>query len=176
MTLNNVSLPKATGTQVNYFGICHRKLWLFSHNIEMERENENVQIGKLIGEKSYGRERKEVNIDNRIVIDWVESRVLADGTLLIHETKKSRSFDSAHRLQVLYYIYYLKQKGVAARGEIDYPLLKKTEKVELDGEAENEVLRVLAGIQSVIEMPVAPPRLENKRLCEKCAYFELCWS
>ena len=134
------------------------------------------KLAKPLAKKSYSRERKEVNIDNRIVIDWVESRVLDDGTLLIHETKKSRSFDNAHRLQVLYYLFYLKQKGVKARGEIDYPLIKKTEKVELTGEAEIEVHRVLDGIKSVVEMPVAPPRLENKRLCEKCAYFELCWA
>jgi len=51
--------------------------------------------------------------------------------LTIHETKKSKSFDKAHRLQVLYYIYYLKQKGVTARGEIDYPLLKRREDMEL---------------------------------------------
>lgn len=174
--MSEAALPTFTGTQVNYYGICWRKLWLFSHGVEMERENENVQIGKTVGDTSYSRERKEVNIDNKIVIDWVESRVLDDGTLLIHETKKSRSFDNAHRLQVLYYLFYLKQKGVKARGEIDYPLIKKTEKVELTGEAEIEVHRVLDGIKSVVEMPVAPPRLENKRLCEKCAYFELCWA
>ena len=170
------SLPTFTGTQVNYYGICHRKLWLYSHNIEMERENENVQIGKLVGDQSYNRERKEINIDNRIVIDWMESRVLADGTLLIHETKKSRSFDSAHRLQVLYYLFYLRAKGVKARGEIDYPLLKKKDEVELTEQGRVEVQRTLDGIRLVVESPQAPPRLENKRLCEKCAYFELCWS
>ncbi len=170
------SLPVFTGTQVKYYAFCHRRLWLFSHGVEMERENEDVQLGTTLGEKSYERERKEVKIDDKIVLDWTEHKLEDDGTLTLHEVKKSKSFDSAHRLQVLYYIFYLKKKGVAARGVIDYPLLKKTETVELTTEAESEVERVLDGIKAVVEQPQAPPRLDNKRLCEKCAYFELCWS
>ncbi len=170
------TLPEFTGTQVNYYAICHRKLWLFSHGVQMERENENVQVGKLIGESTYKREQKEIAIDDRIVIDWVESKVLPDGSLLIHETKKSKSFDAAHRLQVLYYLYYLKHKGVQARGEIDYPLLKKTEKIDLTPQSEIEVSQLLDDISRIVSLPEAPPRLDNKRLCEKCAYFELCWS
>ena len=45
-----------TGTQVNYYAICHRKLWLFSRDIEMERKHEAVQIGRLLSEESYARE------------------------------------------------------------------------------------------------------------------------
>lgn len=170
------SLPTFTGTQVNYFAICRRKLWLFSNGVEMEREHENVQLGKLLSEESYSRAQKEISIDDRIVIDWMESRVGEDGVLVLHEVKKSRSFDSAHRLQLLYYIYYLKCKGVEARGEIDYPLLKKREEIELTPENEAELKEVLEGIGQVVDSSQPPPRLEKKRLCEKCAYFELCWS
>jgi CRISPR-associated exonuclease Cas4 len=171
-----MSLLEFTGTQVNYYAICHRKLWLFSHGVQMERENENVEIGKLIGDNSYKREQKEIAIDDCIVIDWMETKVNPDGSLTLHETKKSKAFDAAHRLQVLYYLFYLKHKGVAARGEIDFPLLKKTERVELTPRAESEVVQTLDGIARVISLLDAPPRLDNKRVCEKCAYFELCWS
>jgi CRISPR-associated exonuclease Cas4 len=133
-------------------------------------------MGSVVDEKSYKREQKQVNIDNRIVIDWVDSSVDENGILTIHETKKSKSFDQAHRLQVLYYLYYLKQKGVTARGEIDYPLLKRREDVELTATDEAYIEKVLLEIQQIVDNPEAPPRLEKKRLCEKCAYFELCWS
>lgn len=33
-----------TGVQVNYYFVCKRKLWLFSHNIGMEKESEAVKI------------------------------------------------------------------------------------------------------------------------------------
>jgi CRISPR-associated exonuclease Cas4 len=142
----------------------------------MERENENVQIGKMLGGSSYSRQQKEINIDNRIVIDWVDSSIDKNGVLTIHETKKSKSFDEAHRLQVLYYLYYLKQKGVTARGEIDYPLLKRRQDVELTANDEAYIEKVLLEIERIIDNAEAPPRLEKKRVCEKCAYFELCWS
>jgi CRISPR-associated exonuclease Cas4 len=169
-------LPIFTGTQVNYFAVCKRKLWLFSHGVEMERENENVQIGKLVGEQSYSRAQKEIAIDDRIVIDWMESKVGEDGVLVLHEVKKSRAVESAHRLQMLYYIFYLQCKGVAARGEIDYPLLKKKELIELSPEAEDELLGVLSELEQIVSSPEIPPRLPAKRFCEKCAYYELCWS
>jgi len=170
------SLPQLTGQQIKYFAFCHRRLWLFSHGIAMEKENEDVKMGSVVDEKSYKREQKQVNIDNRIVLDWVDSSVDENGVLTIHETKKSKSFDKAHRLQVLYYLYYLKQKGVAARGEIDYPLLKRREDVELAAEDEAYIEKVLLDIEQVVDNPEAPSRLEKKRVCEKCAYFELCWS
>jgi CRISPR-associated exonuclease Cas4 len=169
-------LPRFTGTQVKYYPFCKRRLWLFTNGVEMERENEDVQKGELLGEQSYARKQKEIAIDERIVIDWMDSKVGDDGVLVLHEVKKSKSFDAAHRLQLLYYIFYLKCKGVAARGEIDYPLLKKQERVELTPEAEGELLKVLEEIERVVSTPIAPPRLTNQRICEKCAYFELCWS
>ena len=170
------SLPHFTGTQVKYYPFCKRRLWLFTKGVAMEKENEDVQKGELLGEQSYSRAQKEIAIDDRIVIDWMDSKVGEDGVLTLHEVKKSKSFDAAHRLQLLYYIYYLKCKGVEARGEIDYPLLKKKELIELTSESESELLKVLADIERVVSTPEAPPRLTNQRICEKCAYYELCWS
>lgn len=171
-----MSSPTFTGTQVNYFVVCKRKLWLFSHDIQMERENENVQIGKTVGEESYNREKKEIALDERVVFDWMDLKDNEDGTKTVHEVKKSRAVESAHRLQMLYYLFFLKTKGVAARGQLDYPLLKKTERVELTADTEAELMRALDELKSVVDSGDAPPRLENKRFCEKCAYFELCWS
>ena len=165
-----------TGQQVKYYPFCQRRLWLFTKGVAMEKENEDVQKGELLGEQSYSREKKEIAIDDRIVIDWMESKVGADGVLTLHEVKKSKSFDASHRLQLLYYIYYLKCKGVEARGGIDYPLLKKKELIELTPASEAELLEVLADIERVVSTPVAPPRLTNQKICEKCAYYELCWS
>ncbi|MEM3489504.1 MAG: Dna2/Cas4 domain-containing protein, partial [Nitrososphaerota archaeon] len=33
---------KFTGTQVNYYFVCKRKLWFFSHNIELESDSDLV--------------------------------------------------------------------------------------------------------------------------------------
>ncbi len=164
-----------TGTQLNYLVVCHRKLWLFSHGIEMERENEDVQIGKQIGADAYGREKKEINIDNTVVLDWAEAKVGDDGVLTIHEIKKSKAVSRAHRLQMLFYLHFLKQKGVPARGVIDYPELKQRESIELDARAERELDEALGQVALIVHSENAPPRLDKMSFCSKCAYFDLCY-
>jgi CRISPR-associated exonuclease Cas4 len=76
-------LTKFTGTEVGYYFICRKKLWWFHHGIEMEQESDRVKLGKLVHESSYERRKKEISIDNKIVLDWQ-----ADG--VIHEVKLRR--------------------------------------------------------------------------------------
>jgi len=33
-----------TGSNINYYFICKRKLWLFAHSIQMEQESENQTL------------------------------------------------------------------------------------------------------------------------------------
>lgn len=42
-----------TGTQIACLHLCHRKLWLFAHGINMEQSSELVAEGKFIDEHSY---------------------------------------------------------------------------------------------------------------------------
>ncbi len=167
---------KFTGTQLNYLVVCHRKLWLFSNGIEMERENEAVQIGKQIGDEAYGREKKEINLNNQIVLDWAEAKVGDDGVLTIHEVKKSKAVSRAHRLQMLFYLDFLRGKGVAARGVIDYPEIKQRESIELDAAGEIELQEAMQQVSVILASEEVPPRLDNLRFCSKCAYFDLCYS
>lgn len=48
--MEKISSPELiyTGTQVNYYLVCKRKLWLFSRNFEMERSSDLVLLGKLL--------------------------------------------------------------------------------------------------------------------------------
>lgn len=161
----------ATGTEINYYFVCHRKLWLFSRNIQMEHESETVQIGRLTHEHSYTREtKKEIQLDD-IKLDFLD---IHEG--VIHEVKKAKSIEEAHRWQLLYYLYYLKLKGVEnLTGEIDYPLLKRKECVELTAEDEERLKEILAHVQSITESETIPDRIK-KSFCKTCSYYELCWS
>ena len=172
---------KLTGTQLNYFLVCHRKLWLFSHGIEMERENEAVQLGKQIGARAYGREKKEVDLQGTAVLDWVEHRPGDDGVLTVHEVKKSRAMNQAHRLQMLSYLDHLREKGVAARGVIDYPEIKARETVELDDAGRTLLQRARQDAARIVQSEQAPPRLDaidpgKIKLCLKCAYCDFCYA
>ena len=161
-----------SGTQVNYYVICKTKLWLFSHFVTMEQSSDLVSYGKLVHETSYGGTKKEIVIDNRIAIDFIKK----GDTLVLHEVKKGKRLERAHRYQLLYYLFYLKElKGLEdVVGELDYPLLRKKEKVELTDTLKEEIRAILKGIQKVVALPEPPPP-SYLRICRKCAYFEFCW-
>ncbi|MBN2426420.1 MAG: CRISPR-associated protein Cas4 [Calditrichaceae bacterium] len=159
-----------TGTQVNYYFVCKRKLWLFSKHIQMEHTSDTVKLGKLTGEESYKRENKEVQLDDTIAIDFLEMR-----NNKIHEVKKSRAVEQAHIWQVKYYLYFLKQKGMnGITGEINYPLLRKTLPVTLTAEDENEIERILADIAFILSSEKMPDMI-NQKFCRKCSYYGFCW-
>lgn len=159
-----------TGTQINYYFICKRKLWLFSHNLEMEQSSDAVLLGKILQETTYKRQQKEILIDERIRIDFI------DNEGVIHEVKKSRKVEEAHTWQLLYYLFYLKQKGIEQlRGEINYPLLKQILKVELTTEKETELQEILGKMREIVNSEF-PPEKQDIRFCRKCSYLELCWS
>lgn len=162
-------LSKFTGTEVGYFFICKKKLWWFNHGIAMEQEHDRVKMGKIVHENSYGRKKKEISIDNKIVLDWQ-----SDG--IIHEVKLTDKMESAHEFQLLYYIYYLKQKGIEnLKGQIDYPKLRQTKQIELTEEKEVELEKALEEMIEITESK-NPPEVEYMKICRSCSYAELCWS
>jgi CRISPR-associated exonuclease Cas4 len=166
-TLAN-ELPTFTGTEVGYYFICPKKLWWFAHGVMMEQESDRVKMGKLVHEESYARRRKELNIDNRIVLDWRE-----DG--IIHEVKLTDKMEAAHEMQLLYYLYYLKCKGVEnLRGQIDYPKLRETKVVELTAEREREIEEALERMKKIVSSKHAP-EVEWMKICRSYSYVELCW-
>jgi CRISPR-associated exonuclease Cas4 len=163
------TLPTFTGTQVGYYLICQRKLWLFTHGIQMEHTSDRVRLGKLVHEDSYARAKKEIDIDGRIKIDFIEKGAR------IHEVKLSDKMEDAHRWQLLYYLYYLKQKGVAnVSGEINYPKLRETVKVDLTPELEDRMREIMDGIDLILALP-KPPKVDWMKICRSCSYVELCW-
>ena len=97
---------RVTGVMIYYYFVCKRKLWYFINEINMESDNENVMLGKLLDENSYRRDDKHINIDNVINIDFIKEHQE------LHEIKKSKAIEEAGIWQVKYYLYYLKQRGV----------------------------------------------------------------
>jgi len=158
-----------TGTKVNYYVICKRKLWLYSRHLTMEHSSDRVRLGKHLHEKSYSRERdREIDINGLIRIDMVGHR--------LREIKSSRKMLAAHRMQILFYLYYLKRLGVEGlEGELNFPKERRKEVIVLDAEAERRVEEVIAGIVRIEEMQSAP-EAEFRTICRACSYGELCWS
>ncbi len=158
-----------TGVMLYYYEVCKRKLWYFYNEIQMEQGNENVEIGKAIDEETYKRDKKHINIDNIINIDFIRSKGI------LHEVKKSNKIEEASILQVKYYLYFLKKREVDnIKGKIDYPLLKQSIDVELTDQDIILIEGILEDIKKIVALKNPPP-LEKKKICKSCAYYDLCF-
>lgn len=136
----------------------------------MEPLSDRVALGKVLHEQAYPDvPRKEILIDELIRVDLVETQ----NTIL--EVKSSRKLIDAARLQVAYYLMYLRWMGAGEfTGELRFPKERRREEVRLTPELEERVAEALRGIQQIEELP-SPPQAEYTSLCRLCAYGELCW-
>lgn len=160
---------KVQGVKVNYYCICKRKLWLFSKGITMEQNNDRVLQGKVLHEQSYQREKhKEVLIDNLIKLDMIDEDY-------VKEIKISSRMELADKMQLYYYLYYLKQKGINKKGKLNYVKEKRVEEIELTQDMEENVVEILVEIKE-LEQRNKPPQLEQLSYCKKCAYYEFCYA
>ena len=159
------------GTQINYYFICKTKLWLFSHNIRLEDESENVRLGKILHEDSFKRENDYL-IDNLINVDFIKVNDYVE----IHEVKKTQKMEKSHEFQLLYYMHYLKNKKDIhnIKGFLDYPKNRKKREIFLTEEKEKELLKIIEDINKINENEMPKPK--KSRICRKCAYFEFCFS
>ncbi len=164
---------RITGTHFAYFQICHRKMWLFHHGIQMEQHSDLVGEGRLIHETSYQqRPNRYVELEMEgIKIDYYDP-----GKKCIHEVKKSSILEPAHEWQLKYYLHVLKKNGITdVYGILEYPKLRKKSEVHLsslDEEAIDEMIRMM---KRILENDASPEK-ERLKICRNCAYHDFCWS
>jgi len=161
-----------TATHINYYHICHRKLWLFANGINMEQTSNTVADGKLLHETSYPQRAEkysEIEIDGS-KIDFYDAK-----NKVIHELKRSDKMEEAHEWQLKYYILLLEQNGVeGVTGILEYPKLKATSSIAL-AEADRVYLKlVIRNIEAIVESETCPPLL-NAKICKSCSYFDFCY-
>lgn len=160
---------KITGLMVYYYFVCHRKLWYFVNEINMEQNSELVELGKILDENSYTRERKNIMIDNTINIDFIKNECI------LHEIKKTKALEEASIWQVKYYMYYLEKRGIKnITARIDLPLAKQTKEIFLEEGDIQRIEKVIGEIEKILKQE-KPPNIINEKICKKCAYFDLCY-
>jgi CRISPR-associated exonuclease Cas4 len=161
-----------TATHINYFFICHRKLWLFANGINMEHTSETVAEGKLIGETTYPQRAEkytEIEIGGS-KIDFYDAK-----NKVIHEIKKSDSMEAAHQWQVKYYIWLLEQNGIAGvTGVLEYPKLREKTVVVLTADDRITLQCTIKEIRELIQADECPARI-NSKICKRCSYFDFCY-
>jgi CRISPR-associated exonuclease Cas4 len=161
---------RTNGTKVNYWAVCPRKLWLFARGVRLEPLSDRVALGRLFHQQAYPESRRrELLIDNLIKIDLLE----AENKVL--EVKYSRKLVDAARLQLAYYLIYLRRLGAGdLTGELRFPRERRREELKLTPDLEARVAEALRGVARVEAMP-DPPQVDFMPICRVCAYAELCW-
>ena len=163
---------RITGTHFNYYFSCHRQLWLFANNIQMEQTNDAVTEGKLIHENSYSQRSTKYE---EIAIEGIKIDFFDPKKKIIHEIKKSSKLHEAHVWQVKYYIYILEKNGIAnASGILEYPKERKTEEVTLSTIDIERIKEIEKEITEVIRSEVIP-ELKKKPRCKNCSYYDFCF-
>jgi CRISPR-associated exonuclease Cas4 len=162
---------QVTGTHVWYYYICKREVWLMIHQLEANQDDENMQMGKAIGEHSYKRAKKEIDLGNA-KLDLIRTE---NGQVVVGEVKKSSRFVESASKQLLFYLLQLKEMGIEARGELLIPEEKKRIDILLDEASEKEIIATIAKIEQIATAAKPPEPVKNK-YCRKCAYSEFCWA
>lgn len=157
-----------TGVMVQYYITCKRELWFFANQINMNYNNEDIDIGKYIHQKSYSRENKEIQFDN-MVFDYVKDE---DG-LTIFEVKKSSNLTIGAQYQLYFYLYSMKKIGIDLKGVLVYPKERKREHIVLSKDIIEKLDNIIEDIPKVVNLN-KPPKAEKKPYCKNCSFFELC--
>lgn len=159
-----------TGTLIWYYYICNREVWLMAHGLNPDQDNPYIDLGRLVHETSYKREKKEIQFDN------VKMDIITDGDdrIVVSEIKKSSRFEKSATMQLAFYLKKLKDVGVSASGELRFPTEKRREKVELSDDILNELETACEDIKSIILLEIAP-KPEKCKYCPPCGYNEFCW-
>ncbi|HOT03985.1 MAG TPA: CRISPR-associated protein Cas4 [Methanolinea sp.] len=163
--------PSVSGTLVNSFRACRRQAWLFSRKIEPDQSHPYLSVGRFINETTFQREKKTIHVEN-IAVDMI---ITGENDLLIGEIKKSmRSFTTAE-IQLLYYLFTLKQQGVSAKGVLIFPEERRRIPVELTDEKELEIKDLLGRLHSTLALEFPPP-VEKIPYCSHCSFREFCFA
>ena len=143
-----------TATQINLYHVCKRELRLHANGMTMEHSSDIVYEGKLLHETVYPQrsERYEELEIGGCKIDFFDAK-----NKVVHEIKKSDKVDTAHEWQVKYYIYILEQNGInEVTGILEYPALRKTDKVILSETDHIRIKEILKDIQEIVESRSMP--------------------
>lgn len=163
---------KVTGTIINYYFYCKRQCYLFANRINLEDNSEDVRVGKILHEiKAKDGSNTEIKYED-MVIDKITSKY-------IEEYKKSDSDTEASKMQLLFYLKNLKEKGIEKEGKLIYHEKNKkennkTEIIKLDEKNLKELENCINEIEILVNQKEVP-KVENTKKCKKCAYYEYCY-
>lgn len=166
-------MKNLTASHLNYYLLCHRKLWLFHRQITMEQDSDHVAMGVFLDEQTYRRRPKKwkqlsvgpVKIDHFDAQDKV-----------VREVKKSPKLEHVHVAQLKYYIFLLEQEGITGvTGRLEYPRQRKGLDIVLTDTDRNVLIPGWMEEVTRIANLEEAPELVRKSYCTNCAFYDFCF-
>lgn len=111
------------GTLINYYFHCKRQCYLFGNRINLEDNSEDVLIGRVLHELKNTSDKTEVKFGN-IAIDKITDKYVV-------EMKKSDADIEASKMQLVYYLKILHEKGIDREGKLIFCEKNNNEKVDV---------------------------------------------
>lgn len=164
----SIDLRHINATIFYAYQVCKREAWFYYHRLNPPQEHELLDLGRLTHETSYRRSRKEIFVDQLLKIDLLRGELVA-------EVKRSSKHKEAAKMQLAFYLFYLKhEKGLNLEGILLFPKERKAEPIVLTPELEHKVGNILQEMKSALTADQPPPPVKI-RYCSSCSFFELCW-
>lgn len=171
-TLEDTQGTLITGSAFLSYTTCKRQAWLTLHRFSPESQNEYLMLGDYIHKTTFSKaQNKEIELPGaKLDMVWEKSKMT-----IVGEIKKSSKSIKGARIQLLYYLKLLKERGIEAAGEIIIPHEHKRIPIQLTVTEENELHTVE---QEIVKLGTAdkPPKPKRIRQCSKCGYSHFCWS
>ena len=163
-----------TASLLTQFVHCPRQGWLFYYNLKSEHNSESVKIWKHYHEMRYDENDDNVELE----LDWVKIDKIQ--WEFVEEFKKAKTELEWAKIQLLYYLWILRQKWVEKKWVLKFKENRDNIYVELDEQALQYLQWVIQELKSILESDIIPPRLTNwkqkpHKKCKWCSYFEYCW-
>ncbi|MDP2946639.1 MAG: Dna2/Cas4 domain-containing protein [Nanoarchaeota archaeon] len=153
-----------TGTFIKNYMHCKRQAWLYYYGINFQ--NEITRIGKLKHIEAGSEE---------LVFDEIKIDKIKENEVI--EFKKTSSNLEGTKMQLLYYLYKLKQNGIEKIGRLRDLTYGDEHTLILDNENLNKIESLIKEMEEFIRIAGTIPNKKQKRKeCKGCSFFDYCWS
>ena len=110
-------------------------------------DSQYIEIGKILHEESFKREKKEILIDGTIMVDF-SSRTT------IHETKSTTAIDEASVTGALLYIILRRKVFTGVKGIIHYYKNRQKEQVLLTDNERKKLDEIIERVEEIKNLAI----------------------
>ena len=157
------------GTLIHYYVTCKREAWLYSRKISADQWDENILMGKALADI------KEDQLHNfpfsNLKFDKIGKQ---RGHYLVTEYKKSMRNPKGAKMQLLFYMWQL--KNALKLKVINGKVISKKTVLFVEGNDENmeKMEKLIKEITDFLQSPKPPPP-KKIVFCRKCGYRDYCF-